>query len=351
MEERTDFPFRGRAATRSNRGLVGRPKGPQPKRKAAAELSTNPNTVKSRKRFDKFSTDEKAVDMAKRNDRRAVAYKIKKLEGEDEYIAASLEKKKAMVAAVKEQSFMQRVNQGKAASIIARQVGVALNAANLPVWDDGSLAFEDIPEEECADDDDYMAVVEQIARLDMSTEDRKNPVPTESNAALYRRARQSPLKLKATTTILYAATIRKSWRKVIRSFFAKLRHLDGCVLPCRHTAFKHDKYRPGTKVPTLPPHKYFSSRQKALFRNLWAWTTRVDEEGWYDLPGPAEWWSGYPFDHSGVHNWEPDADSRLARRAWQIIREEFDFSFVPDLLRIAPTEEELTIMKPGLMMI
>ena len=54
-----------------------------------------------------------------------------------------------------------------------------------------------------------------------------------------------------------------------------------------------------------------------------------------DLPGPAEWWREHSFDYD-EHNWDADTDARIPRRAFMVIRQEFDFTFVRDVLHIAP---------------
>ena len=54
--------------TPSRRGKVGRPVGPQPKRKAEEDLSENYNTKRARQRLKSFTKDEKLVERAKRND-------------------------------------------------------------------------------------------------------------------------------------------------------------------------------------------------------------------------------------------------------------------------------------------
>jgi hypothetical protein len=69
------------------------------KRKAEALLSTNPHTVKARKRIEAIKADpvRLQVEKAKAADQGAITYAKKKLVATEVYIQATAEEKKAMV--------------------------------------------------------------------------------------------------------------------------------------------------------------------------------------------------------------------------------------------------------------
>lgn len=58
------------------------------KRKASADLSTNPHTTKARNRTAKMEGYELQIEMAKNADRGAIAYALRKLQKTKEWIAA-----------------------------------------------------------------------------------------------------------------------------------------------------------------------------------------------------------------------------------------------------------------------
>lgn len=79
------------------------------KRKAPEELSTNPNTVKSRRRLEGMEKVEAIIETAKRNDVSAVTYQInKKLRMTEEYKCASKERQLEMEAERKEETIHKR---------------------------------------------------------------------------------------------------------------------------------------------------------------------------------------------------------------------------------------------------
>lgn len=63
------------------------------KRKAEDELSTNPHTVKARKRKEGMTDDELAVEKAKNADQGAITYALQKLKKKPEWINASEEER------------------------------------------------------------------------------------------------------------------------------------------------------------------------------------------------------------------------------------------------------------------
>jgi predicted MarR family transcription regulator len=79
------------------------------KRKAEHELSTNPHTVKARKREKSMQGIELAIEKAKRADQAAITYALKKLKKTDKWESASeaerAEMKKASAATVTHKRF------------------------------------------------------------------------------------------------------------------------------------------------------------------------------------------------------------------------------------------------------
>ena len=76
------------AAIVSNRGQLGRPSGPQPKRKRADEYSENPRTKASRDRAAKYHEYERNLTIKKDTDRKAVNRALQKLKSGADYKAA-----------------------------------------------------------------------------------------------------------------------------------------------------------------------------------------------------------------------------------------------------------------------
>jgi hypothetical protein len=73
--------------------------GNRRKRKAETSLSTNPHTVKARKRIEAIKADplRLQVEKAKAADQGAITYAKKKLLATEAYIQAAAEEKKAMI--------------------------------------------------------------------------------------------------------------------------------------------------------------------------------------------------------------------------------------------------------------
>jgi hypothetical protein len=61
------------------------------KRKAPEELSSNPHTVKARKRVEGMMEAERTVDKAKKADAAAVCYSLKRLKKTEQWKAATKE--------------------------------------------------------------------------------------------------------------------------------------------------------------------------------------------------------------------------------------------------------------------
>ena len=74
-------------------------KTPSGKRKAPEELSTNPHTIKARKRLEKLSADENATKIAKAKqaDQGAITYRKRLLVQSQAYLQASLSEQKKMI--------------------------------------------------------------------------------------------------------------------------------------------------------------------------------------------------------------------------------------------------------------
>ena len=97
----------------------------------------------------------------------------------------------------------------------------------------------------------------------------------------------------------------------------------------------------GRFYEVLPLYFVFTIGEKAVFKDMIAWMVTDDCGGWYDLPGPAEWWpDNYDF---GKYGWEaPNEDLvqefvfALAMSTGDVVPEEWD--------QVLPTEEELGLI-------
>ena len=76
--------------------VTGRQPGRQKKRKAEEELSTNPHTVKGRKRNERLTDIEKEIENAKKADRENYRYHLKQLQETVEYNNAPDDQKKTL---------------------------------------------------------------------------------------------------------------------------------------------------------------------------------------------------------------------------------------------------------------
>jgi hypothetical protein len=92
----------------STRGLIGRTRGAQEKRKAEEELSQNPNTKKARSRTATFTPLEKELELRKNADRTAINRSIRGLKVTIEYETASEVDKKRMIEVKKDEIIVKR---------------------------------------------------------------------------------------------------------------------------------------------------------------------------------------------------------------------------------------------------
>lgn len=88
--------------------VTGRPPGRQKKRKAEEELSTNPHSVKGRKRVARLTDIEKEIENAKKADRENYRYHLKQLQATAEYKNASDDQKKTLENALVDQLKQKR---------------------------------------------------------------------------------------------------------------------------------------------------------------------------------------------------------------------------------------------------
>jgi hypothetical protein len=91
----------------------------------------------------------------------------------------------------------------------------------------------------------------------------------------------------------------------------------------------------------IPPHKFFSNSERAVYRNACTWM--VKDDGWYDLPGPAEW---YPEDYNfKKHGFDVLAKDDGHEEAFTMVWAESE----PERFNmILPSMDELQVMPDGL---
>jgi hypothetical protein len=92
------------------------------------------------------------------------------------------------------------------------------------------------------------------------------------------------------------------------------------------------------------PSKYFTTGEKAVWKNLAAWA--FDDNEWVDLPGPAEWW---PEDEGLDATGFQFSDQKYGHKeAWLMVmgdKEPEDGSYN----RVFPAEDDLLIMEDNSM--
>jgi hypothetical protein len=158
--------------------------------------------------------------------------------------------------------------------------------------------------------------------------------PAEEVAAGRAIAESGSLKVKAIAFKRW----QRYWKNAIRSFKKKA----ALIGRFASTNDFDDKwiYHPPTNqiYEILPPHLYFSSAERAIFRNMSTWMT----DAWYELPGPADWW---PEDYDLVeHGFAPSNISRNFERAFEII---FEPTEPKDFVFVLPGDSELVMMEAG----
>ena len=94
---------------KSRRGHIGRPRGEQPKRKAAAELSQNPHTKRARSRLDTYTVEEREVELAKKADIAAISYRLRKYKASDGYLGATEAERARRIAEIRVETTHQRL--------------------------------------------------------------------------------------------------------------------------------------------------------------------------------------------------------------------------------------------------
>jgi Flp pilus assembly protein TadB len=97
--------------------------GRNSKRKAVEELSTNPNTIKARKRHETDDAVLKKFNKAKAADQGAVTYARKKARETSDFITASDTQKQQILDDVRDRVLLQRVMFPHAGNIVAVDSG------------------------------------------------------------------------------------------------------------------------------------------------------------------------------------------------------------------------------------
>lgn len=87
----------------SRRGVVGRPKGDQSKRKVVQDLSENLNTKRSRTRLNTFTPEEKELKRVKKADNAAKNYRIRAYKKISEFATTSGSQREARIKTLHQQ--------------------------------------------------------------------------------------------------------------------------------------------------------------------------------------------------------------------------------------------------------
>ena len=100
-----------------------------------------------------------------------------------------------------------------------------------------------------------------------------------------------------------------------------------------------------TFMPIPTPKKFFTSGEKAVWRNLATWALDSDSEmdgGWVELPGPAEWWSEEEMDVDLEGFWFSTHSARGHMDAIRLINSGEDTEGVYS--RVLPSDRDLWVM-------
>jgi hypothetical protein len=200
-------------------------------------------------------------------------------------------------------------------------------------WDDGNPAWEDEP----LDPNDPLTEI--IWRKDEECNEEADPTDVDEDLAA--KGAGMHRNLGRTLVTIAFRKWRATWRHHIISYHRKCREVE------RHpfSTWIRGHCHGGKYYDVLPPHLVFTIGERAIFQNMMAWMVDGESEGWYELPGPAEWWpENYDFAGSG---WDPLNEDlsqeyafALAMSSGSEVPEEWD--------RMLPTEAELGLMGHGI---
>ncbi|TAQ84284.1 hypothetical protein B7494_g7388 [Chlorociboria aeruginascens] len=269
------------------------------KRKASSELSTNPHTVKARRRLEKLNQDpiRMRVERAKANDQAAVTVARNKVRKTEAFKKANPTVQEQMLSDCAAAAKLKRVRDGKDAATIAKSLGWGIHGGLYTVDDDENSAWEDIDYESDADemfesmwrDDEKMnhdgEVPEKSA--DLLEEDSKS-----IHNALINKQKSTEFRLWQKHWLFQERSLAHKVRKLSEGGFDYiLRHALLRILKQQGSYRKALKWIRKQKSLSriIPgPDKFFTTGEKAIWKNICAWAYEDDE--WIELPGPADWW-------------------------------------------------------------
>ncbi|TEY54960.1 hypothetical protein BOTCAL_0234g00150 [Botryotinia calthae] len=251
------------------------------KRKASSELSNNPHTTKARNRLNNRNEFEVQIEKAKARDQAAITYQLNKIRRSNEWIQASgLERAKIKERAKNEVTHKRKV-KGVHASNVAQRLGYGDDGGQFAQVYDGNDNFEDCEEDDevlqermWRDDDEYNG--ERFIDLQGDKEEQKQELFVHG----IEKHRNLEFRL-----------WQKAWKREMRSFQKKcdnlnLRGIDYLISLGPYIDRKTSKY-----YEIIPPHRFFTSHELMLWRNLRVTLNAGCEEGepdWVQLPGPNE---------------------------------------------------------------
>ncbi|ELR06196.1 hypothetical protein GMDG_07851 [Pseudogymnoascus destructans 20631-21] len=291
------------------------------KRKESTEKSTNENTKRVQNHCNNMTEQELKVDNAKRADKAATAYAIKKIQRH------KLSKPLAQLNNKRRFSLRRTsIQDGNHASIIQQHLGIGEGGGAYAVWDDNNHAWE-------TEDEDDEVAQEAMWRADelangigiKEIEKVQLEVETQTEAST-KRVEQ------------LAFTIwRRKWSTAYKSTLKLMNKVntDPDFLKNLPPAIDEET---GIYYEKIPPHLYLTKLQLAVWRNFASWNF---EDGQVSLPGPADWYpDGYD---TTQHGFQLDEDATGAFKAWEMLREKDE---LVDFKWVLPSDEKLAMLPP-----
>ncbi|KAI9786625.1 MAG: hypothetical protein M1839_006176 [Geoglossum umbratile] len=226
------------------------------KRKAEAELSQHPRSVKRRNRLANQSATDREVERAVQRDRANKNNALKRYLKSDQYQSLPENQK----GGARTEFLIQWIEANNRRSDSAAQLKVRLSWYDDVVTDDVGSDWEDAAEE-------FDERMDAIHRIDEAVE---GYTPMEVDGAQFKEmvSTAERHRIKRSQLAIYGA-MRATWLQVAVSFYRKLDAADGG----------------DTSINTFS----FSKLEIAVWQVI-AMSVGKFRRGWYDLPGPATMW-------------------------------------------------------------
>jgi hypothetical protein len=194
-------------------------------------------------------------------------------------------------------SFCFSTQKGRSASYIAGKLGYGNDALGVE-YDDNNVAWEDIQEEN-----------EYLEEMRWQNDDAAffgvSAIPSKEAATRAKEAVDYLVRSTNSNTDIIFRGWWCFWKEQIARYKSKEEWLDA-------------------NAPYKPPHKFFTLKERSAFKTLLAaGELAIDgDTNWYQLPGPADWWSDdydYAVNGFDIEPVQKVQDGRAL--AWEILKE------------------------------